>query len=324
MTSIQRRVFLAASIAAISSGATWAQAYPGKPINIVVPFAAGAGTDLVARRLAEKLSLRVGQPVVVQNRVGAAGIIGTNFVAKAPADGYTLLFVPGSISFAPLVVKPGPNGGYHPLNDFTPIVEVGKTPVFLVTGSSSGFKTFQEVATAARNKKMLYGSAGSGSILHIVGEAVNKATGVDFSHVPYKGVAPAVADVLGGHIPFAYGSLSTIKPHVASGKLVPLAVTSRERSKLAPDVPSLHELGYKGVDLGSWYGFFGPKGMPPEAVRMLNAHFNEILKMPDVIEALAIQGTSPVGGTPEVLGKTNATDYEVFGRLIRDLNIQGD
>src|SRR5690606_28754999 len=155
---------------------------------------------------------------------GAAGVIGTHHVARANPDGHTLLFVPCSFSFAQLVTKTGPNGSYHPLNDFTPIIEVGTTPMFLVTGSATGFKTFEQVAVAAKGKQMHYGSAGIGSILHIVGEVVNKAAGVNLSHVPYKGVAPAVADVLGGHIPFAYGSLSTIKPHIASGKLVPLAV----------------------------------------------------------------------------------------------------
>jgi tripartite-type tricarboxylate transporter receptor subunit TctC len=195
--------------------------------------------------------------------------------------------------------------------------------MFLVTNSSTGFKTFQQAA-AAKGKKLPYGSAGTGSILHIVGEAINKATGVDFLHVPYKGVAPAVADVLGGHIPFAYGSLSTIKPHMASGKLVPLVVTSRERTKLAPDVPSMSDVGFKGVDLTSWYGVFGPKDMPADIVRTLNEHINEILKMTDVIDFMASQGSSPVGGLPEVLARTNATDFEVYGKIIKDLGIQAE
>jgi len=320
MNGIRRRLFLSGSLA--MSGVVWAQTYPSRPITIVVPFSAGAGTDLVARQLAEKLSIRLRQPVLVQNRVGAAGIIGTTFVAKSPADGYTLLFVPGSFSFAPMVAKSGPNGGYEPVKDFTPIIEVGQTPMFLVTGASTGFKTFQQAAAAAKGKQMAYGSAGTGSILHIVGEAVNKATGANFMHVPYKGVAPAVADVLGGHIPFAYGSLSTIKPHIASGKLVPLAVTSRERTRLAPDVPSMGDLGFRGVDLTSWYGVFGPRDMPADIVKLLNEHLNEILKMHDVIETMAVQGTTPVGGGPLVLAHTNVADVEVYGRIIRELGLQ--
>jgi tripartite-type tricarboxylate transporter receptor subunit TctC len=324
MNGISRRTLLTlTSAAACTPQWALAQTYPVKPITVVVPFAAGAGTDLIARLLAEKLSARLRQPVIVQNRLGAAGIIGTNFVAKAPPDGYTLLFVPGSFSFAPLVSKGGTASSYHPLSDLVPVIEVGKTPMFLVTNSSTGFKTFQQAA-AAKGKKLPYGSAGTGSILHIVGEAINKATGVDFLHVPYKGVAPAVADVLGGHIPFAYGSLSTIKPHMASGKLVPLVVTSRERTKLAPDVPSMSDVGFKGVDLTSWYGVFGPKDMPADIVRTLNEHINEILKMTDVIDFMASQGSSPVGGLPEVLARTNATDFEVYGKIIKDLGIQAE
>lgn len=297
-----------------------AQSYPSKPLSLVVPFSPGAGTDLIARRLAETLSPRLGQPVLVDNRVGAAGVIGTTFVAKAPADGYTLLFIPGSFSFAHLVSA----GGYDPLNDFVPIIEVGKTPVYLVTHANSGFKTFKEVVAAAKTRKLEYGSAGPGSILHIIGEVVNKETGVSFTHIPFKGVAPAVTAVLGGHIPFSYGSLSTIKPHMASGKLVPLAITSRERTQFTPDVPTLYELGYKGIDLASWYGLFGPKGMSADAVRMLNAHLNEILKMHEVIDSMALQGSSPVGGPPQTLGKTNATDVALFGRIIKELNIKAD
>lgn len=325
MKSSRRALLLAAAAAASGfSVNVQAQSYPNRPITFIVPFSAGAGTDLIARLLAEKLTLRVGQPVLVDNRVGAAGIIGTSFVAKAHPDGYTLLFVPGSISFANMVLKVGPSAGYDPINDFAPIIEVGKSPVFLVTGAGSGFKSFKDVVTAAKSKKMEYGSAGTGSILHIIGEVVNKATGVDFVHVPYKGVAPAVADVLGGHIPFAYGSFSTIKPFVSTGKVVPLAITSRDRTPLAPDVPTLNELGYKGVDLGSWYGVFGPKGMPADLVKTLNDHLNVILKMPEVVEKMAIQGATPVGGAPEGLGKTNASDVETFGKIIKELNIKAE
>jgi len=325
MNPTRRTLLVAASIAAWGMpDLSLAQNYPKKPVTIVVSFAAGAGTDQIARILAEKLAPRIGQPVLVENRVGAAGVIGTTFVAKAPADGHTLLFTPSSIAFAQQVSKVGGSGGYDPLNGFASIVEVGKSPVFLVTGGGSGYKSFKDAATAAKTKKLDYGSAGPGSILHIIGEVVNKETGVNFVHVPYKGVAPAIADVLAGHIPFGYGSLSTIKPFLPGGKLVPLAVTSRERTPLAPDVPTLNELGYKGVNLSSWYGLFGPKGMPEEAVKMLNMHVNEILKMPDVIERMAVQGAAPVGGTPEGLAKTNAGDFEVYGKIIKELNITAD
>ncbi len=275
------------------TGVSTAQTYPSKPITIVVPFSAGAGMDSIARILAEKLAPRIGQPVVVENRTGASGIIGSGFVAKAPADGHTLLLASNSLSFAQLLLKVSPTGSYDGVSDFSPIIEIGRTPVFLVAGAASGFQSFKDAASAAKTKKLNYGSAGTGSINHIIGEAVNKATGVDFVHVPYKGVAPAVADVLGGHIPFAYATYSTIRPYVPSGKLVPLAVTSRERTPLAPNVPSLYELGYKGVDLDSWYGIFGPKNVPPTVIKTLNEHLNEILKMPDVVARMASLGANP-------------------------------
>lgn len=322
MNNIRRVLLLAVCLGTASvTTAVSAQGYPRKAVAIVVPFSAGAGTDQIARILAERLSPRIGQPVVVENRVGAAGILGTTYVAKAAADGHTLLFTPGSIAFAQQVLKTAPAEGYDALNGFTPIIEVGKTPVFLVTGASSGFTTFNGAAAAAKTRKLHYGSAGHGSILHIVGEVVNKATGAGFVHVPYKGVAPAIADVLGGHIPLGYGSLSTIKPHIAGGKLVVLAVTSRERTPLAPEVPTLNELGYKSVDINSWYGIFGPKGMPEEVVKTLNQHLNELLKMPDVVERMAAQGATPVGGAPGVLAKTNSTDFEVIGNIIKELGI---
>lgn len=325
MTSTRRTVLLGlAAAATLSAPTTWAQSYPRKPITIVVAFAAGAGTDQIARLLAEKLSARLGQPVVVENKVGAAGVIGTTFVAKAPADGYTLLFTPSSIAFAQLVVKSGGSASYDPLTGFHPIIEIGKSPVFLVTGAGTGFKSFRDVAAAARTRKLDYGSAGTGSILHIIGEVVNKATGVNFVHVPYRGVAPAIADVLAGHIPLGYGSLSTVKPFMAGGRLLSLAVTSKERTTLAPDVPSLAELGYKGVDLTSWYGLFSPTGTPEEVTRVLNQHINEIIKMPEVTEKMALQGATPVGGTPEGLARTLSGDVEVYSKIIKELSISAD
>lgn len=280
--------------------------------------------DAIARILAEKPSPRLGQPVLVDNRVGASGIIGSAMVARAAPDGHTLLLASNSLSFSQLLLKVNQTSSYDGVNDFTPIIEIGRTPVFLVAGSGSGIQTFKDAAAAARTRKMNYGSAGTGSINHLIGEAVNKATGVDFVHVPYKGVAPAVADVLGGHIPFAYAAYSTIRPHVPSGKLIPLAVTSRDRTPLAPQVPSLHELGYQGVDLDSWYGIFGPKGIPAGIVKTLNDHLNVIVKMPDVVERMAAQGTAPVGGAPEALGRLNAADFERWSKVIKELNIQAE
>jgi tripartite-type tricarboxylate transporter receptor subunit TctC len=294
--AFSRRILLATfSAAALSIGdAALAQPYPNKPITIVVPFPAGAGMDVVARALGEKLAKRVGQPVLVENRSGASGTIGNRYVAQSPKDGYTLLFASTSLSFAQMVLKTSPANGYDALNDFAPIIEIGRTPVFLVTNSASGFKSFKEVLV------------------------------VNLDHVPYKGSAPAVTDLAGGHIPFAYVALSTVKPYMASGRLIPLAVASGERSKLAPEIPTLNEYGYKGIDYDTWYGLFGPRGMPAEAIKLLNSHLNEILVLPEIVKVLADQGTSVTGGTPESLGKANQTDSERWGKVIKETGIQAD
>ncbi|HSV80075.1 MAG TPA: tripartite tricarboxylate transporter substrate binding protein [Ramlibacter sp.] len=324
MKSTRRTFVLAASLAAACLGsATWAQTYPSKPISIVVAYPAGGDTDLLARLFAEKLTTRLGQPVVVENRPGATGVIGSSFVAKAAPDGHTLLLTPGSLPYAQMVLKVGASGGYDPLNGFTPIIQAGTVPLFLVAGASSGFKSFHDVVAAAKTGKVSYATAGTGSIHHILGEVVNKATGVRFDHVPYKGVAPAVNDVLGGHIPMTYISLGTVNPYLPGGKLVALAVADRVRTPLAPSVPTLSELGYK-VDLNTWYGLFGPKGMPPGVVKTLNDNLNEILRMPDVVARMSSLGATPVGGSPETLSKINAADFERFGKIIKDLHIQAD
>ncbi len=317
---LKKFALAAACVAGLLETPATAQTFLEKPLSIVVTFSAGAPTDVIARVVAEKLAARIGRPVVIDNRVGAAGIIGTSYVAKAPADGHTLLFTPSSVAFANLVVKSG-GASYDPVRDLTPIIDIGNSPIFLYASPSSGFKTFQEAVNGARGKNLAYGSAGTGSILHIIGEAVNKATNINLLHVPYKGVAPAVADVMAGHVPFTYAAL--LKPQIDTGKLVPLVVTGRARTRLAPEVPTLQELGYK-VDLDSWYGIFGPRGMSPEMVKGLNEHLNEILKMPDVIERMATFGATPGGGAPEVLGKINAADVERIGRIIKDLQIQAD
>jgi tripartite-type tricarboxylate transporter receptor subunit TctC len=321
-----RRQALALAVSIAASGAvapTWAQGYPAKPITIVVAYPAGGDTDALARLFAEKLATRIGQPVVVDNRPGASGVIGSSFVAKAPADGYTLLLAPSTFSIAQLVLKTGGGASYDVLGGFTPVVQLGTLPLFLVAGAGTGFKTFKDVQ-AVKGQALSYASPGSGSPMHILGEMVNKAAGMNLGHVPYKGVAPAVNDVLGGHVPLTYITYGPIAPHLAGGKMLPLAVADRTRSPLAPNVPTFAELGYKNVEVTAWHGLFGPKGLPPEIVKTLNGHFNEILKMPDVVSKMAVLGALPLGGAPEVLAKTNAADFERFGKVIKELGIQAD
>lgn len=323
-----RRLAIAAAIsmaAACASGLAWAaDSYPAKPITLVVAYPAGGDTDALARLFAEKLSTRVGQPVVVDNRPGASGIIGSAYVSKATPDGYTLLLAPSTFSIAQLVLKTN-GSGYDVLNGFTPIVQTGSQPLFLVAGGNSGLSATKDAVAAAKGGKTLsYASPGSGSPMHILGEMFARASGTALAHVPYKGVAPAINDVLGGHVPVTFITLGPVAPYIANGKLRPLAVASAQRSPLAPNVPTLAEQGYKDVEVTAWNGLWGPRNLPPEIVKTLNGHFNEILKMPEIVSRMAVLGTTPVGGDADVLGKTNAADYTRFGKVIKELGIQAD
>ncbi len=326
---ITRRQALAMAVSlgtAISAGGAWAQAYPSKPITIVVAYPAGGDTDAMARLYAEKLTKSLGQPVLVDNRPGASGTIGTAYVAKAPADGYTLLLAPSTVSIAQLVLKTGAGASYDVLNGLTPIVQTSVQPLFVAANTETGGKDLRDLVAKAKAKPgaMSYASPGSGSPMHILGEMFNQASGVKLSHVPYRGVAPAVNDVLGGHVPVTFMTLGPIAPHMASGKVAALAVADTQRSTLAPNVPTLAELGYKGVEVGAWQGLFGPKDLPADIVKTLNGQLNDILKMPDVQSKMAVFGALPGGGDAARLAKSNAGDYARFGKIIKDFGIQAD
>ncbi len=321
----RQAIAIAASLgAALSTGSALAQTYPSKPITLVVAYPAGGDTDAMARLYAEKLAPRLGQPVIVDNRPGASGAIGSAYVAKAQADGYTLLLAPSTFSIAQLVLKTGSGSSYDVLNGFTPIVQTAIQPLFIAASTTAGAKDLKELVAMSKTKPLSYASPGSGSPMHILGEMFNKAAGVKLSHVPYRGVAPAVNDVLGGHVPVTFMTLGPVAPHIATGKVVTLAVADTQRSSLAPNVPTLAELGYKDVEVGAWQGLLGPKGLPADIVKTLNSHFNEILKMPDIAAKMATFGALPAGGEPSRLAKANAGDHARFGKIITELGIQAD
>ena len=317
---------IAASVgfALCAAGSAVAQTYPAKPITIVVAYPAGGDTDAMARVYAEKLSMRLGQPVVVDNRPGASGTIGASYVSKAQPDGYTLLLAPSTFSIAQQVLKAGSTASYDEINGFTPVVQTSTQPLFIATGSGSGAKDLKELIAQSKAKSLTYASPGSGSPMHILGEMFNKSAGVKIGHVPYRGTAPAMTDVLGGHVPVVITTYGAVAPYLGNGKVNLLAVADAQRSVLAPNIPTLAELGYKGVEVGAWQGVFAPKGLPPEITKTLNTHLNEILKMPDVVSKMATQGALPAGGDPARLAKVNADDYARFGKVIKELGIQAD
>lgn len=325
---ISRRTLLAAVAAGALCAApalVQAQAYPNKQINIIVSFPPGGDTDALARVFAEKLATRTGQSVVVENKTGASGTIGNSYVAKAAPDGYTLLFTPNTFATAPLVLKPGTGATYDPLNDFTPIILAGTQSLFLVANTASGIKSVSELVAAAKSGKITnYASPGSGSPMHILGAMFNKAAGTNVAQIAYRGSGPATVDLVGGQIPFMYTTLGPVAQHIATGKLVNLAVADARRSPLAPNVPTLAEVGIKDVEVGAWQGFMGPKGLPADIVKVLNGHINEILKMPDVLARMTTLALVPAGGEPAALARINADHHTRYGRVIKEAGIQAD
>ena len=327
--TLHRRHLIQASLiacAVAASPAALAQsAYPNKPITVVVSYPPGGDTDAIARLFAERLSQRLKQTVLVENRPGAGGTIGNASVGRAAPDGYTLLFTPNPFTTAPMVMKLPPNASYDVLGGFEPIIKIATQPLVLVAHPSVGVKTVPEMINVAKGgKAMSYASPGAGAPMHVVAEWLNKSAGVKITHVPYRGVGPSVVDVVAGHVNTAWVTLGAVSQFTNNGRLVTLAIADARRSTLAPNVPTLVEAGYKDVVVGAWNGFFAPKGTPTAIVNLLNTHMNEILRMPDVVERLANFGALPAGGAPDVLAKTNASDYEVQGKLIADLGIRAD
>lgn len=325
-----RRQILAATMAtasAFGTGMVQAQspAYPAKAITVVVAYPPGGDTDAIARLFADKLSTRLKQTVIIDNKAGAGGTIGNNYVSRAAADGYTLLFTPNTFTTAPMVLKLAPSTSYDTLQGFEPIIKTATQPLVLVANPGAGVKTVPDMIAAVKSGKNLnYASPGAGSPMHVVAEWLNHSAGVKITHVPYRGVAPSVSDVVAGHVNTAWVTLGPVNQYITQNRLIPLAIGDAARSKLAPNVPTLVELGYKGVVVGAWNGFFAPKGTSSDVVKLLNGHLNEILNTPEVIEKLATFGALPVGGAPEVLGKTNAADYAVMSKVIKELGITAD
>ncbi len=316
---------VAVAVAAVFAGAAQAQAYPEKPITVVVGYPPGGDTDAIARLLSDKLSQRLKQPVIVDNKPGAGGTVGNALVGKAKADGYTLLFTPNPFTTAPFVMKLSAGNQYDVLNGFEPIIKTATQPLVLVAHPNAGVKTVPEMIAAAKaGKPLSYASPGAGSPMHVVAEWLNSASGAKIAHVPYRGVGPSVNDVVGGHVATAWVTLGPVTQYFAIGKLIPLAIADAKRSPLAPQIPTLAEQGYKDVVVGAWNGFFAPKGTPADIVKLLNAHLNEIVKMPEVVEKMATFGALPAGGAPDVLGKTNAYEYDQLGKIIKSLGITAE
>src|SRR5882724_1369024 len=324
MTQFRAAVSVAVALCTVLFGlCAHAQDYPSRPVRIVVPFAPGGPNDIIVRLIAQKLTETWGQPVVVENRPGAGGNIGTDFVAKAAPDGYTLLSVgPGSLIINPLIGKVP----YDTVRDFAPVTVMARAPNALVAHPSLPARSVKELIELARSQpgKVNYGSGGNGSTPHLAGAMFAAMAGIALTHVPYKGTAPATADLIGGQVQIAFLGIPTVLPHVKSGKLRVLAVTGRSRSLELPGVSTVDEAGVPGYELSPWYGLLAPAGVPSEIVARLAAEVTKIVRAAEIRDKLAVQGAEVAGGTPEEFTAVLQADVSTWARVIKDTGIRGE
>jgi tripartite-type tricarboxylate transporter receptor subunit TctC len=311
-------------ILAIAPATALAQApYPNQSIRMIVPVPAGGGVDLLARAISQKMSVNLGVPVVVENKPGASAAIGTAELAKSPADGYTILMAYSAHATNPIF---NPNLPYDTDKDFTAINFVGYIPLILVTPANSGIDSVRKLIDMARAKpgSLAFASGGAGAGAHLSGELLKYTAKIDLTHVPYKGNAPALNDVIGGQVPIMFDTITTSIPHVKSGKLRALAVTSRKRSPLAPDVPTMIEAGLPDFEISAWYIVLGPRGVPPDVVRKLNAEINKASEDPELRERLGSQGVDFAGGSPDEADKFLRGEIERWARVAKTTGMKGN
>ena len=301
----------------------WSQPFPSaKPIRLVVPFAPGGNVDITARTIAPGLGEALGQTIVVDNRVGAGGVLGADIVAKAAPDGYTLLVGSNSsVSVAPALY---PRNPYHPVRDFAPIGLVAATPFVLVAHPSVPAKSLAELIAYAKAHPggLTMASGGVGSSNHLVGELFQSVTGTKLVHIPYKGAGAVAADLMGGQVQLLFDQLAASTPNIKSGKLKAFAVTSATRASVIPEVPTMVEAGLKEMDVINITGLLAPAGTPPEIVAQLNAALLKVLARPEVRERFATLGVSPLGGTPEAFATFIREDFAKWTKVIKDADIK--
>ena len=301
-----------------------AQSYPSRPVRLVVPFPAGGTTDILARAMAEKLSGALGQQFVVDNRPGAGGNIGSDIVAKSPPDGYTLLM--GTVGTHAINPSLYPKMPYDHVKDFVPVVLVAGVPNVLVVNPTVPAKTVAELIALAKEKPgtINFASSGNGTSIHLSGELFKLLAGVQIAHVPYKGSAPALTDLIGGQVQIMFDNLPSALPHIKGGKLRALAVTSSKRAPALPDLPTIAESGVAGFEASSWFGILAPAATPRDIVQRINAEANKALHAPDMREKLLAQGAEAVGNSPEFFADTIRTETVKWAKVVKDSGARVD
>jgi tripartite-type tricarboxylate transporter receptor subunit TctC len=298
-------------------------AYPARPIHLVVTFPPGGGTDALARLLGQDLGNRVRQTVVVENRPGASGNIAAEFVAKSPADGYTLLIVNSSFAMNAGLFSQLP---FDPIRDFAPVIMVASVPSMIAVHPSVAAGNLRELIALAKARpgKLSYSSCGNGTPQHLGGEILKRAAGIDIVHVPYRGCAPALADLLGGQVPIGVNTVANTLPHVKNGKLRAIALLSPRRYELAPEVPSVAEFGYRGIDVDQWYAILAPAGTPREVVSVLNREFANVTADVSVRERMLAASFEPLASTPERIAEIIREDVARWTKIVRELGVKVD
>ncbi|MCA0440099.1 Bug family tripartite tricarboxylate transporter substrate binding protein [Acidovorax kalamii] len=322
--SMPRRTMLAASsialVAALASGGVLAQAFPAKPISLVVPFPPGGTTDVLARALAERLGPALGQPVIVENKPGAGATIGADYVAKAKADGHVLLVGAVHHTIATSVYKKLP---YDFQKDFAPITTIAMVPNVLVVNVNTATKNVNELVAVLKAKpdQASYGSNGNGTAQHLIGTQFQGMTGTKIAHIPYKGSGPLATDLLGGQILMSFDTITPVLPHIKAGKLRPLAVTTATRSAALPDVPTLAEAGLPGFNIGTWFGVLAPTPTPKDVLARLNTEMVKIIKSPEFVKRMDDIGAQPVGNKAEEMARQIKEETEKFAALVKAGNV---
>lgn len=306
----------------VASTVAQAQPWPAKPIRIIAPFAPGGGADFMARMTGQPLSVALGQPVVVENRVGASGIIGYDHTLKSPADGYTIVVVSTTYSIIPALYKLP----YDPVKDMQPIIGLTRGPYIIAVHPSVQAKNIRELIALAKTapESVTYASSGNGANLHLVTEMFASMAGIKMLHVPFKGTGPAITATLGGQTGVVFGSMYSTLPLVRAGRLRALAVSSAQRNPAAPEIPTVGESGLPGYDTFDWQGVVGPKGMPRQVVDRLNAEFAKILQTKEVADRLLADGIVPSPGTPEEFGAFIAKEIDTVRNIVTQAGIKLD
>jgi tripartite-type tricarboxylate transporter receptor subunit TctC len=319
---MDRRQLLSAALALSALPPARAQAFPSKPIRLIVPFPPGGGTDFIARTVATRLAEITGWTIVPDNKAGAGGTIGIGEAAKAENSGHTLVMAQvDNLAVAPLLYR---NLPYHPTRDLQPVANIADFPIILLTSAASPYQSMADVVAAARKQPgaITFASAGNGTVSHLVGELFQLTAGVKIQHIPYKGSAPALVDVVSGQVTMLSSSIPSALPQIQAGKLRPLAVSSAHRSAVLPQVPTIAEFGYKDFDVNVWYALFAPAGVPKAIVAQVNAAVHKMLQGPEVRASIEAQGGELRPGTPEELGTRLQADIAKWRDVIAAAKIQ--